>query len=406
MQPQASSSSSIRLFIVRHAEHVAPSETSLSKVGSLQAAALAEMFKSTKSQFDRMYTSPRCMETAETIAQAVNVQVEVDERLRNWHGGLLTGLTKAQIRDQHPELHLKRFVDRDPKFKVPEGESLQERYNRVEQFLLDQIQMSNGQRQVIVVTHGGVIDDMFRITCGLEPIQRIKLNKPFGCLSVLTHSMTTGWRNEQWAKADHLPRVVAESPTGGSLYLFPNQVSGSFPMLRGDRGELCKPATPNELACYRVLFAEPAVSREIAALRDCVPKFLGTVDVDVSSIIHGENDTITAASVEEEFSTLSLVQEEEGNEGDTPLLTQSNTATLAASTSQGIRRASSVSTMPASSSNPVNFSVSNLWRRFVTDRWTKMVRASDGKRCVYLILENMTHGLGHPNIMDVKVGTR
>ena len=36
----------------------------------------------------------------------------------------------------------------------------------------------------------------------------------------------------------HLPRIVAESPTGGNLYLFPDQVSGSFPMFVGDSGKL------------------------------------------------------------------------------------------------------------------------------------------------------------------------
>lgn len=179
---------SIRLFIVRHAEHVTPHETQLSKVGSLQAAALAEMFKSSKSTFDHIFTSGRCLETAETIAQAINVPIIQDEKLRNWDGGLLTGLTKEQIKAEHLEIYTKRFVNRDPKFKVPQGESLQDRYNRVEEFLnqrvADAAKESSSQKikQVIVVTHGGVIDDMFRITCGLEPIQRTNLKKPFGCL--------------------------------------------------------------------------------------------------------------------------------------------------------------------------------------------------------------------------------
>lgn len=181
-------------------------------------------------------------------------------------------------------------------------------------------------------------------------------------------------------------------------------------MLRGDRGELCKPATPNELACYRMLFADPPVSPELAKLRDCVPKFFGTVDVDVTSIVTGDVNGHSQSPVLTSNRQAGSKDAESEEEFTSPVKTTQQMDVLSLDQDKPvtglIQRMSSLSTMPATSSNPVNFSVSNLWRRFITDRWTKMVRASDGKRCVYLILENITNGLAHPNIMDVKVGTR
>ena len=125
-----------RLFIVRHAEHVKPGETNLSRVGSLQAAALAETFRTSKTKFDAIYASSRCTETAENIAHALGLPLTIDERLRSWQGGAITGLTKEQVKEKLPDIYLHRYIERDPEFRVsPDAENLKERYNRVDDFL-------------------------------------------------------------------------------------------------------------------------------------------------------------------------------------------------------------------------------------------------------------------------------
>ena len=229
-----------RLFIVRHAEHIDPTCVSLSGKGSLQASALAENLRH-QGNFGAVYSSDRCRETAEEIGIKLGLNVKYDTRLRNWDGGVVAGLSLDEVKQKMPEIYQKRFVDRDPYFKVPLGESLKERYDRVAS-LLKFVVDGHPDEQVILVTHGGIIDDMYRHACRTPLPQLTGLLKPYGCVSVLLHS-NDKWRDEQWAGVDHLPQVVAESPSGGQLYLFPHQVAGSFPMLRAI-GESCASPLP------------------------------------------------------------------------------------------------------------------------------------------------------------------
>jgi len=267
-----------RLYIVRHAEHVTPALAHLSGKGSLQAVAIANTLKGRK--VSAVYSSPRSYETAQNICKELNLKVELDKRLLPYNSGALVGLSMNQVKERMPEVYRKRFVERNPDFRVPEGESLNDRFRRVKQFMNDVVHLHKGQ-QVVVVTHGGIIDDLFRNAHSLPPSQLTGLKKPYGSLSVLLYRDGT-FEEEVWGGVSHLPEVVAMSPSGGQLYLFPHQVAGSFPMLRGDLGELCKPATQAEIDTYECLQKEaPQVAR-------FTPKFSGRVIIDVQNIL--END--------------------------------------------------------------------------------------------------------------------
>ena len=451
-----------RVIIVRHAEHVDPTKTKLSPFGSLQAKTLADFFASEEGEtnYAAVFSSSRCAETAEVIASKLGLKVTLDERLRNWDQGVLLGLTKDQVREKHPDVFMNRFVLREPGYKVPEGESLQDRYNRATEFLHDvaawrvpaELSSSSSSssssapatttddvRNVIVVTHGGIIDDMFRAACAVPLRERTGLLKPYGCVSVLYSDGDGTWRDEKWALVDHLPRIVAESPTGGHLYVFPHQVGGSFPMLRGDRGELCKPATVRELTAYRAMFSKDCFEPGIHELAEkWVPKFLGTVDVDVEHILAGGGGQVVPSGNNHHYPP--------ANSGNAPPVGSAKITPVAAAAAASASAATSPGASPTTTATATargpstsfsststatsaggappppppsaalatttvggrqNFSVRNLWTRFARDRYRKMVPSQDGSsKFVFMILENLTHGFNKPHVLDLKMGFR
>ena len=100
---------------------------------------------------------------------------------------------------QYPDIYKKRFKDRDPDFVLVGGESLRDRLERVRGFLAHiAIQAHEGDTEsVLVVTHGGVIDDMFRLLSNHPMEQETGLQKPYGCISSLLFDGTT-WQAQDW----------------------------------------------------------------------------------------------------------------------------------------------------------------------------------------------------------------
>lgn len=194
-----------RFVVVRHAEFVGANSSSLSRKGSLQAVALAKALR--ENNVTKVYSSERSLSTALSIAEEFNLKVGTDLRLSQWDSGVLKGLTRAQVQKSLPEVYRKRFVQRIPDYKVPQGESLNDRYERVASFLEDMIAKHEGG-EIVVVTHGGVIDDVFRMVRSLTPDKMVGLIKPYGSISVLCYSSDTNlWEEEECAAASHLPQV-------------------------------------------------------------------------------------------------------------------------------------------------------------------------------------------------------
>mmetsp|Transcript_35095 Transcript_35095/g.56188 ORF Transcript_35095/g.56188 Transcript_35095/m.56188 type:complete len:694 (+) Transcript_35095:453-2534(+) len=434
---------SVRIYVVRHAEHVTPSMTHLSRKGSLQAVAIAHTLKR-KRKVVAVYTSPRSYETAQNISQELGLGLMVDKRLLPWHGGCLTGLSRKQVQQKMPEVYQKRFVDRNPDYKVPDGESLNDRFQRVKEFLEEVVRRHMGE-QIVLVTHGGIIDDLFRNAHHLPPTQLTGLKKPYGSLSVLVFQ-NEHFHEEVWGGVGHLPQAVAESPSGGQLYLFPHQVAGSFPMLRGDLGELCKPATENEMVTYEVF------AKECPQVAIFAPAYMGKVVIDVEHIINNKKSLsgpleFMHTPVEEDESM--IPDENNGDSsmdalgkrqrGDSTMHINSNSQRLdqmsgpgqkkrqkflgsgeeesamtdavsLGSADDGMMQVDQNATTLANNAHlqrvdQREWSVDTLWGRFIESRKHKAVEVGRGK-FVYLIMENLTHGLTRPFIMDLKMGTQ
>ncbi|GBG30911.1 Inositol hexakisphosphate kinase 1, partial [Hondaea fermentalgiana] len=413
----------VRLYIVRHAEHVTPALAHLSGKGSLQAVAIANTLKGRN--VDAVYSSPRSYETAQNICKELRVKVELDKRLLPYDAGALVGLSMKQVEERMPDVYRQRFVERNPDFRVPEGESLNDRFRRVKGFMEEIVEKHHG-KQVVVVTHGGIIDDLFRNARSLPPSQLTGLKKPYGSLSVLLYRNET-FEEEVWGGVSHLPEVVAMSPSGGQLYLFPFQVAGSFPMLRGDLGELCKPATQAEIDTY------DCMAREAPEISVFAPRFTGKVIIDVKNILENDNaltrplqymhgndsscrcltdalprsqsgcdpEDANAPSArprtDDASMDMDMDMEMHFDDADGSDITEKDDADKAAH-EEKCRNANN-------GAMHRSWSITSLWTRFAGYRKKKVVEVEPGK-LVYLVLEDLTHGLIHPHVLDLKIGVQ
>lgn len=78
-------SDSVVVYIVRHAEHIAPERAHLSRRGSLQALSIAKVLRRQR-RVSAVYSSPRSVETARNISKEIDVGVVSDERLLPYDG--------------------------------------------------------------------------------------------------------------------------------------------------------------------------------------------------------------------------------------------------------------------------------------------------------------------------------
>ena len=109
-----------------------------------------------------IYTSDlgRAHATAQALAMTTGAQLRVDPRLRERHYGAFEGLTYDEIESDWPQ-QAKSWRERDPAFAPQGGESLLDLWARVLP-TLDSIAQRHAGEQIAWVTHGGVIDLLYR----------------------------------------------------------------------------------------------------------------------------------------------------------------------------------------------------------------------------------------------------
>jgi broad specificity phosphatase PhoE len=160
----------VRLYIARHGQTEwnvqrrlqGNTDTLLDATGRAQALLLAQSMKARHgAALARIYSSPlrRAAETALNIALAVGKaegDIVQDHRLQEMNLGVLQGLTAAEARKTHPELWLRYTTD--DTFVLPDGESVRAFNARVLEAFEDIARRHVGEEDVVVVTHGGVLD--------------------------------------------------------------------------------------------------------------------------------------------------------------------------------------------------------------------------------------------------------
>ena len=183
----------------------------LSALGKKQAEALARHCDYLGGA-DCLYASDlgRAMDTAAFLATAHGLTVQTDMRLRERHFGAAEGLTWEEVVARFPEAP-ERWLDEH--YTVPGGETRHEFQQRFLGFFEEKAATHAGE-QVIMVTHGGVLNFFLRHVLGFG----LDISRSFAIrntgVNTCSHNPANGWRLETWGDVAHLNRaaLLAQSP--------------------------------------------------------------------------------------------------------------------------------------------------------------------------------------------------
>jgi 2,3-bisphosphoglycerate-dependent phosphoglycerate mutase len=157
----------MKLFCVRHGETFynlsgriqGQGDSELSPLGQRQCQAVAEVLGTLA--IDAIIASPlrRAIDSAQCVADTLNMSVQVDPRLMEIHAGIFQGLCWDEIDRRFPaEAALWR--SQDPDYRIPQGESRHDLMHRARDAFC--AIREAGYRQAIVVAHGGSLSGAFK----------------------------------------------------------------------------------------------------------------------------------------------------------------------------------------------------------------------------------------------------
>jgi probable phosphoglycerate mutase len=219
--PPKNSPMTTRFCIVRHGETAWNAEMRvqgqldipLNATGRWQAQKVADAL--TGVEFDAVVSSDllRAWETAQLsivsngVLPAPTDKIQMNAGLRERHYGKFQGLKYVEAQAQFPEdfaAHQYRHLE----FAYGNGESLSNfaaRVNKVMSALAEQ----HAGNTVLVLTHGGVLDVIYRMATGL-PLQAPRnFPIPNAAINWLEHA-NAQWSVVDWANCAHLERALDE----------------------------------------------------------------------------------------------------------------------------------------------------------------------------------------------------
>lgn len=200
------------LLLIRHAEtdfnrqlrfqgHL---DAPLNANGLAQAARLAERLADEPIDLIVASDLQRALQTAEPLAARRRLALRPDARWREQAFGTLEGLDVPTVRATMPELWA-RVVRQDPDDAPPGGEPRRAFFDRVWGALRELAQAHRGAR-IAVVTHGGVLDMVWRGVSGQPLTIARSCEIPNTGVNVLrpADEAAGGFVILRWADAAHL----------------------------------------------------------------------------------------------------------------------------------------------------------------------------------------------------------
>ena len=155
----------------------------------------------------------RAQQTAAPAAQQLQLPVVTTVTLREQHFGIVEGLRADEIQAQHPRAW-EAWLEFREEHAMPEGESARDFHARIVGALGAIAAQHVGQR-VLVVTHGGVLDMVWRTANGLSlsgPRQSDIPNAGFNRIRIADAAVPSQIEILDWADTRHLADLP-EQPT-------------------------------------------------------------------------------------------------------------------------------------------------------------------------------------------------
>jgi len=207
----------VRLLLIRHGETQWNAQAriqghrdiALSERGLRQAQILARFLSA--AAIDAVHASDlvRASQTAQPLASVLGLPLRLDARLRERGFGLFEGSTYAEAEANWPNEYA-IWRRRDPAHALPGGESYLAARARVLQ-CLEEIVHSHAGQTVAVVTHGGVLDIVYRAAYGIAwETPRSHLLPNASINRVLGRYPGPAFTVCSWAEDQHLDEAIDE----------------------------------------------------------------------------------------------------------------------------------------------------------------------------------------------------
>ena len=149
----------------------------------------------------------RARDTAQPLADHLGLQVKALETLAERHFGVLQGQSFESMRENNLEA-AHAWARRDPHYTPQGGESLHVFYTRVEAAMQAALAWAKPGSSVVVFTHGGVLDMVYRMAQQIGLSEQRAWGIPNGGLNKLAHAQATGLRVLSWAEVHHLSHLL------------------------------------------------------------------------------------------------------------------------------------------------------------------------------------------------------
>ncbi|MGH8764083.1 MAG: histidine phosphatase family protein [Burkholderiales bacterium] len=173
----------------------------LNDVGMKQAEAVGKALKG--ESFDVIYSSDlaRTRQTAGPSANFLSLKINLEKDLRERHYGIFERLTYAEVKVKRAAEYA-RFAARDPEFDFVSGESLLE-FSRRSIAALSRIAGAHAGQHVLIFTHGGVLDELYRHINDV-PMSAVREFGIPNCGLNRVEFELSKWQIRAWADIAHL----------------------------------------------------------------------------------------------------------------------------------------------------------------------------------------------------------